>query len=111
MVFDLKTEAVWESDIRCPVPSEYRAVTMRSKMQDELAVFGFVRQSFKLPQMRSVQAVPIHIIQMMSKWYCDERVYLISWNLGAKEHWVVNMDDIIGARMADDKSKESVIIK
>ena len=102
-VFDLQTETVSESDIKCPISSNYRAALMGSKMQDELAVYGFVNQSFKSPEMRDVQVLPIHIIQLLSNWYRNERVYLISMSSEEKDHWMMNMDAIIGSE--DGKSK------
>ena len=95
IMFDLKTETVSKSDTKCPVRSNYRAVLFGNRMQDELVVFGFMNQSFKSPEMLDVQVLPIHIVQLMSKWYHNERVYLISMMSDMKEHWVVNMDEII----------------
>merc|ERR1712150_270345 len=71
LVFDFRTQSVFESEIKCPIPSRYHAVSLGSKEQDELVVFGFINQSYKDSNLRNVQSLPIHIIQMMCKWYCN----------------------------------------
>ena len=97
MVMDLETETVFKSAVKCPSgnlsPSRC-AVSVSSNMQNELAVFGFVNREFKSPEMEDVQVLPIHVIQMMAKWYCNEQVHLIGTGVGSR-HWSMNLDDIV----------------
>merc|ERR1712087_144514 len=78
VVFDMQKQTVVTSSIKCPLKGRYEAVTLGSLVQDELAVFGFVRQCFKAEEMKIVPALPIYIIEMMSKWYCNDIVYVIA---------------------------------
>ena len=102
MVMDLETETVFKSAVKCPSPgnpfSSSCAVSVSSNMQNELAVFGFVNREFKSPEMEDVQVLPIHVIQMMAKWYCNEQVHLIGSNAG-DHHWSMNLDDIVRIRV------------
>ena len=49
--------------------------------------------------MENVPIMPIHIVELMAKWYCNERVYLVGQHCdtGTKAiaNWVVNMDDVL----------------
>lgn len=99
-VFDIETQTVTESTIECPVPSCYRTISLGSDLQDETTMFGFVNRCYKSSSMRNVQTLPIDIIQMMSQWYCDERVHLFAVDRRVADgednnHWQVDLDEII----------------
>ena len=80
-VYDTEMECFWRSSVKCPaafvgVNLKCNVVNIGDTLQDEKAVFGFVRESFGAPKMQNVQKLPIHVIAMMSKWYCNERVFM-----------------------------------
>ena len=89
VVFDMTTETTIKSDLRCPVPAAYDAVLLGSTMRNELSVFGFVRETFATSEFEEMQKLPLYIIQMMSKWFSNEWVHLVTLNKG---HWRVNVD-------------------
>ncbi len=72
------------------VPSLYQAVLMGSEMENELAVFGYVRKSFDAPH-----RIPTHVTLMMSKWFANEIVYLHTADGG---HWRVDLIDIFSSK-------------
>ena len=95
VIFDFEEQKVRESAIKCPVEGDYKAVLMGSKKRDELTVFGFVNRAFKEPAFRDIQVLPLYFIKMAAQWYSNEQVHLLTQDSGRKNHWKVNVYDII----------------
>ena len=66
-------------------------VTMNSNSEkDELTTFGYIHQQ---PQFSNGQHLPCCLIQLISKYYVNETVFVLDRNNG--QHWSINMDYIL----------------
>ena len=91
IIFDFLKEAVYISEIRCPKAMAFHAVSLGMKENDELMCFGWVRLS-------SPQLIPIYLIQLMLKWYVNERIFLLGWDHQHEcdsPHWKVDIDAVL----------------
>ena len=93
VIYDLKRQSVSKSERRWPLDSSWcHAVLLGSNKNDEVTVFGFVREQYQSSEFDNMRALPKHVIVLMSKWFCNEWVHLIA---EGGRHWRVNMDHII----------------
>ena len=95
IVFDLRSNEVFQSNIKCPVFSYYYPVVLGSHLRNELISFGFVRQAMKASIHLSNEKVPCDIMNLISRWYCKEEIHLIAVDTDCNSHWKIDMDEII----------------
>eukprot|EP01084_Bolivina_argentea_P270761 460472_1 len=66
LVYDIVNNMLRKSSITCPY--SHHAVVMRDTYGDNLMVFGFVNQCFKLSECMNMQKLPHYLIQLIGKW-------------------------------------------
>ena len=98
-IFDFKKQRAIESKIKCPEKGDYRAVMLVDTKRDELTSFGFIRSTFKKHAFRNVQPLPTYLMEMFTKWYSNEQVYLLKYsNMGRDTkvgaQWKISVADI-----------------
>lgn len=93
--YDLKEQRKRWGHMQPPRIAGYRGVLLGSEQGDELIVSGFVKRTYKKAEFRNVQALPLHLIRLLSKWYRNEQICLIKRHRTQSNHRGVNVDDII----------------
>ena len=95
-VMDLKNMKIMESSVTfsvCLYSYDCPSVVMRNKLQDEIAVNGYVRrQLFNDKTFNVLPYPPLHLIKFICNWYVVEYFYLIS---NTKKMYQMRLDDII----------------
>ena len=93
IVLDIATQRTLKYTV--PQKLYYGAViTGNDPCHNEILTFGFVKRAFKEPQFHELQMLPHYIIQMISKWFCNEKVTLVETN-GDFER--IDVDEILKA--------------
>lgn len=69
-------------------------ITWNDPCRNEIITFGFVKRAYKEPQFQELQMLPRYLIQMISKWFCNEKVTLVERN-GDFER--IDVDEILNA--------------
>ena len=84
--------------MQCPSKfGTWEAITVNDKTRDELVVFGFVREGWKLSEIADHLYPPRYLIKMMNRYFLNEYVHLISIGNHSSygEHWRMGVFDII----------------
>merc|ERR1719242_2903576 len=92
IVFDTKLQKA--SQLKGTFAKEiHGAVMMNNDMtREEFMTFAFVHCTWKESEFRNLQLLPRYLTQMVSRWYCNEAVYLFDSD---GELHSIKVDDII----------------
>ena len=89
-IFDTHKQVFIKSKIKTPHKG-YLGVTVHSNSEkDELTTFGYIHQQ---PQFSNGQHLPCCLIQLISKYYVNETVFVLDGD--NRQHWSINMDYIL----------------
>ena len=96
-IYDVIDNTFRQSKADCPVQSEYRATISDNINRDKLVVSGYINQCYKDSDFVHLQVLPFYLIELISKWYQYQNVYLMRHYAGRSlsEHFVINVDDIL----------------
>jgi len=98
-VYDFKEETVGQSAVVCPQNGRglQCVESVTSLQRENKTVYGYVRGAFKTAELGHLQAMPIHMLRMMAKWYCNEYIAVVTPDLytGKTNHWSINVDKIL----------------
>ena len=91
-VYDVKYKKLMKSDIPTAETESFTGLVLtRNKDNEDVLTFGFVRDCYKMKQLRNTQSVPFYLIKFIGKWICYEIVHMI----GHERHWTIDMDEIV----------------
>ena len=92
-IYDTVKKIFIESRIKPPGESQFCALNKSDKQQDVMATFGFIKAMYK--EFTNVEPLPLCVQELISKYYCNEIVYL--FRRGYDEGFVywMNLDDIL----------------
>eukprot|EP01084_Bolivina_argentea_P083569 151311_1 len=96
-VINLKTNAILISDIVCPNTNNYHAIIMADELNEELVVFGFIRQCWQNELFSSILFPHDSILKLIRSWYSVDYLYLQECNDTSTHHWKISVDDIINS--------------
>ena len=84
-------KAIYVSHIKLPWINSRGCGTiiMDHKIENELLVFGFIRNKFK---MMKKNAIPIHIVQFICNWHSIEYFHIMDDQVN---HWKIHLDKIL----------------
>ena len=68
---------------------------------DEILTFGYVNCCYRLKELKTVQQVPINIIQMIGHWVYYEKIHLIPLvqDKDMAKHFAIDVDVVIGSTL------------
>lgn len=96
VVYDLNDHSAQSrlSAVRCPKLGHYEVLLMTDKRTETLVTFGYVRKCYENPQLKEMENLPEHIIEMIAIWVCMEWIHLLIRH-GGKGHWRISLDEIL----------------
>ena len=98
-IYNIHTNTMRVSPVRCPVPSIFKPVLMRNEKRDELLVFGFVNRCFALSEYQNIQRLPLYLIRLIAEWISNEYIHLINNFTGV--HWIIHIDQILESDLSE----------
>eukprot|EP01084_Bolivina_argentea_P288775 495696_1 len=93
LIYCVSTQTFSESKIRCPEKGIFKAITMNYSKNDELTVFGYVRQQWNLYEMSVDMFPPFYLVKLIQCWYWTGKTYLIEINSG--KHWKIDTLELL----------------
>ena len=84
-IYSVGDKTFHRSNIKCPMKGSSKAFTINDKKNDEMTVFGFVRNEWKLSDICDHLFPPRYLIKMIHTYFLNEYVHLI--NLYSRSHW------------------------
>ncbi len=87
-IYSVRSKKFKKSDIKCPRKGAFDVAKMCDRNKDELIVYGFVRNEWKISTMQHLYFPPHYLIQIMHQYYLNESVHLFDWYSG--KHWKMN---------------------
>ena len=94
-IFDTMDNKFRESKLKCPMTGRYFATISNNKDEEKLIVSGFVNDSYKTNEFIDLQIMPHYLIQLISNWYENQKVYLLRRNDDKPSLFTIKVDDIL----------------
>ena len=93
-IYSIDKKLFRRSNIKCPNEvAEYQAITIKDKLKNELAVFGFVRNEWNVLQINERLFPPRYLLNIVQKYYLNEVIHLFAGGL----HYAIDVFDIVSA--------------
>ena len=87
------------SKTKCPFRGSCRSTITNNQERDEMVTARFIHDCYKDNKFTDVQSLPHSLIQLISKWYQNEQIYLFKHgdecHHKGGEHFTINVDDIL----------------
>ena len=101
-IYDTRNNILRKSDIKCPMRGDIRATISDDLDEDKLVTSGFINRCYKGKDFMNVQLLPFYLIELISKWYQNQNVYLLKQCADAGTlsdfeslHFTINIDHIL----------------
>ena len=92
-IYSVNDKIFKKSDLKCPKRTAFRAVSISDGDEDKLAVYGFIRDLWKVDKMERSLFPPQYLIHIIVAYFLREDVHLIDTMSG--QHWNIDVFDII----------------
>ena len=91
-IYSLKAETFKESKIKCPGDRGGKAFVINYPKNDELSVFGYIREQWNISGIDDCLYPPRYLIKIINRYYLNEWIHFINKD-GA--HWKIDVLHII----------------
>ena len=93
-IYSVGDKTFHRSNIICAMTGPSETFTINDKKNDEMTVFGYVRNEWKLSDISDQLFPPRYLIKMIQTYFLNEYVHLIDIFSG---HWKCDVFDIMYA--------------
>ena len=85
-----------KSTVKCPVKGAFKAFVITDELKDELSVYGFIRNLWKVASISEHLFPPQYLIKIIDKYHHNEDVHVISGRHSHfGKHWKMNVFQIL----------------
>eukprot|EP01084_Bolivina_argentea_P310624 537546_1 len=81
-VFDFQNEILRDCSIKCPCKGAFGSLVVNNEEDDDLLVFGYVKELYGSGCFNDVQQMPHYLIQLIRNYVCNEFIHLIQYYIG-----------------------------
>ena len=92
-IYSVRKQSFKKSSVKCPEKGPYQAFVVGDERNDQMAVFGYVRNEWCASKMADHLYPPEYLIRIMAKYYLNQEIHLFGYYFGVK-HWKINVFDI-----------------
>ena len=94
-IYDIINHKFRKSKIKCPITGRFHATIGDDADSDKMVVFGFINNCYKEKDFTDLQVLPYYLIELISKWYQQQQVYLLRRSDLDPSLFTINVDDIL----------------
>ena len=95
-VYSIQDQEISKSGVKTPWTGKCVCFAMNNEQRNELAVFGYVRQQWKISEIDEHLFPPHYIIKIIDRFYLQQYIHLIKPNNG--KHSRIDVFDIINTQ-------------
>ena len=95
---DVRKQKLFKSLIKIPeYLSNRRIIGQNDQYRDDLLVFAYINQFWKLPKYSNIPLLPFYLIKLIGKWVCFEWINIFGSTAFSRDihHWQINVDEIV----------------
>eukprot|EP01084_Bolivina_argentea_P310623 537545_1 len=81
-VFDVEKAVLRDCSIKCPYKGLFGGLIVNNEEDDDLLVFGYVKELYGSGCFNDVQQMPHYLIQLIRNYVCNEFIHLIQYYIG-----------------------------
>ncbi len=92
-VYDLQKNKLTKSSVICPKASRYMGIVMYTPKQNELTVFGYMRNQWANNEMSGDRFPPRYLLNIIGGYFNEEYAYIL--DMKNEKQYKINVFDII----------------